>query len=424
MTELLGVLSYLALPLIGWSVVALPAVSRMGWTARVAVAGATGALIVTIVMSLLSLARVAWTAPRLIVVFAAIAAIGIVITRRLRRAHMRPVRDPLFSTITVAFLILAAYGALSARTTSGDMSFFWQPKGVRFFLARRIDVQFLRTPDYWLMHSDYPPLLPAVYAWSNFISGYFATFAAVFASVLFLAATVAVVRDLSGSVHGTALFAAVMAYAYALNFVSGGADPLLLLYETITLAALTFVKDDRSQIALAGIGLAGAVLTKVEGASFLVAVLIAALLMRRRAATILLAAAPAVAVLGAWIFFAWKAELLDAYRGAGKSLYIDAIPTTLRLLASHARFDALWLPWLAPLAVIATGASRRRATLALVVSGLTAAALVYFYIHEPDPTFWIHSSANRSLLPSLMALCFAAAAASSPHPVEDRILGA
>jgi len=44
--------------------------------------------------------------------------------------------------------------------TCGDLIYFWGPKGQAFPLRRLIDANFLGLRDYYLMHSDYPPLLP------------------------------------------------------------------------------------------------------------------------------------------------------------------------------------------------------------------------------------------------------------------------
>ncbi|HEX9130503.1 MAG TPA: hypothetical protein VF850_15165 [Gemmatimonadaceae bacterium] len=415
MREVLGLVAYLTLPAIGFSVVRLREVRRMSLDGRLAAAAAAGALTVALVMSIMSLAGLTWSLAHILPIFGAICLCSVVWVRAASTSGTVHPETGLSALLTCGLLLLASYGALSARMTSGDMNFFWVPKAVAFVRARSIDVAFLRNPDYYLMHSDYPPLMPLIYAWTNIISIHFAWFAAVFASILCLAAIVAIIRASSRDATGTLLAAAVLTYAFGLNFVAGGADPLLLLFETLTLAALTFLQDGRSQIILVSVGLAGGVLTKVEGASFLVAVIVTLIFLRRGARSIAGMVLPSVVVLGAWIVFVWKHDLLDAYRIGGKGLYLSALPETIILLVGHARFDALWLPWLAPLAMIAIGPNRRRAMVPLLVGALNAAAIVYFYLHDPHPAFWIASSANRTLLPPLLALCVAGAASGPMH---------
>jgi hypothetical protein len=421
-TELLGVCSYLLLPVIGCGVLRLRAVQRTAFDGRIGIATASGALIVAVVMSLMSLAGLHWTSTRLFSIFALIALVSAVWVRygRLQAvAVRRPISAPVVAI--ALFLTIAGYAALSARMTCVDISFFWAPKGVDFFRSGGIDVSFLRAPDYFFMHSDYPPLLPLIYAWSNAVSRQFAWFAAVLSSVLFLACIVGVIRSTSHDDHGSLLVAAILSYVFALNYTGGCADPLLLLFEAITLVALTFLEPDHSQTVLAAIGMAGAVWTKVEGAAFVVAVVLAMVVLRREIGRAVLMALPSVVLLVGWIAFASHNAILDAYGGPRRGLYFAAIPKTIALLARHARLDALWLPWIVLIVVVAIGPNRNRAALPLLVAVLNLGSLVYFYIHDPDPTFWIETSANRTLLPPLLALCVAAVAAQAPLP-ESRPL--
>ena len=103
--------------------------------------------------------------------------------------------------------------------------------------------------------------------------------------------------------------------------------------------------------------------------------------------------------------------MLDAYEGSG-ALHLRyvwrVVPETLRM----ASYQAGWIPWIAPLIVIALG-DLRRAVLPLTMAALTFGATIFFYLHgEEDPTsFWIRSSAPRVLLTPLLMLLIAAAAA-------------
>src|SRR6185436_4940586 len=142
------------------------------------------------------------------------------------------------------------------------------------------------------------------------------------------------------------LLMASLSYAIAIGFAAGGADPPLVLFETLALWALVFLDDARSRDVLAAIGLAGAAMTKVEGATFVIAVVLALLIVRREVKRTLLIAAPAIVIL---------------------------------------------LPWLAPLVLLFLG--KRRAVLPLLVVALTLCATVFFYIHLEEPSWWIAASA-------------------------------
>src|SRR5204863_2394835 len=74
------------------------------------------------------------------------------------------------TTLIAAFVLLTIYGVATARETCGDLIYFWGPKGQQFHYAGSIDAGFLGAGDYVLMHSDYPPLLPLLYAWASLIA--------------------------------------------------------------------------------------------------------------------------------------------------------------------------------------------------------------------------------------------------------------
>lgn len=427
MSFVLGVLSYLALAAVGCVVARLPEVRRMPRYGKLAAAITAGALIIPLVLALLSAVHVRWSPPLLISAALAITMIGALATRG-NASFGEPGPVAISDVSSVVVLLLATYAALSARMTCGDLEFFWAPKGIRFYRAGGIDVRFLRNPDYFLMHADYPPLLPLLYAWSNTITRQFAWFAAVFSSVLFLACIVGFLRATSRDPSGSLFAAAVLGYVFVHNYVGGCADPVLLLFAAVAICSLTFLPEGASQTTLTAVGMAGAVWTKVEGAAFMVAVVGAVMLVRprllRKLPSIMF---PAVALLCSWLLFVRHENLLDSYRGATKSLYLAALPDTSFQLIQHARADALWLPWVAPIILIFVGPNRRRALLPVAVTLLTLTAAVYFYIREPDQAtrrFWIDSSANRTLLLPLLGLCIGAVAAGhAPTRLDPASMG-
>ncbi len=420
MKDLLGFLAFLVLPLVGIVIWRLDGVRQLALDGRIAIAGATGALIVAIVMAAMALVGLEWSRARLVtaVVILIAGGIGSVVRARTLPREMQPPRERFALLFIAIFLAITAYGLITARETTGDLLFFWGPKGVHFYRSGTINVDYLRNPDNFLAHRDYPPLLPLLFAWSNSLSHEFSWWAAVLLSGLCLAGFVALVRATARDALPALLAASILAWVFARAQVAGGADPLLLLFEVTAVAGLLFLRDVRSQPIVAAIGIAGAVVTKVEGASFAVAILLALLIERRPMKRILAVLFPAIVLLGGWIAFLIRAELLDTYRGPGV-LTFRYLREVLSGTIAAASYDAYWIPWIAPLIVVFLG-DVRRARLPLTIAVLSVGATLSFYLRSAsDPSiFWIPSSAQRVLLTPLAMLLLAAAAA---HPKELRI---
>ena len=302
----------------------------------------------------------------------------------------------------LAFTLLTAYGTLTARETCADLFYFWGPKAVRFAAARGIDVAFLKAPDHFLMHPDYPPLVPLLYAWGAMIAGGFSYWGPLLLTAALLALTALLVPG-----RGATLMAALLAFGYAQALAAGAADPMLILFEVAALCALTFLDHPM----LASIALAGAAMTKVEGAAFVAVTVIAyAIVSRRPLRALGIAIAPAI-LLGSWIAFARAHGLLDSYLRGSKPLMWSS--ETFALLVKTASYHAAYLPWLAVLAPIAFAKRWRRAALPLLVAAGSLAYILFFYMHaDANRDLWIAVSAERVLLTPLAALAVAAAAAS------------
>lgn len=400
--HLLFVAAFLLLPLFGWWTWRIAAVRGMDLGAKIAVAGAAGAVVVGVVMALLSLVGIEWSRTVLIPILGAIAAGGYP-RGRLEAGGTGGWRVPLLVGV---FAILTGYGILTARESAGDLQFFWAPKAIGFYRAGGIDPAFLADP----VHSnrDYPPLLPLLYAWAQTVAKELSWWGALFTSLLFLLGTVAIVRGFSSDDDGAVLVAATLAFTFAVGFVAGGADPPLLFFETLALCSLVFREEDL----LAAIGLAGAALTKIEGATFVIAVVIAIVLVHRSVKRALIVAAPAALLLAGWIAFLIRNDLIFAYGGSMMKIYLGALPQSLLLTAKVATYELYGLPWILPIVLIVIGRKRRAALFPLVVAALTIAAAQFFYIHFFDPSWWIAASAPRVLLTPLMALMIGGIAAS------------
>lgn len=412
MTEVLGFLAYLLLPLSGLWVWRIDYVRGLPRMARLAVAMAAGALTITALMAALSLAGIEWSRT---VILPLIALIAIGSITLVRRAQPVPVQQaPMTKTIAAGValcLALVTYGTITARQSCGDLQFTWGPKAIRWFRAGGIDVGVLKT---WpQLTVDYPPLQTLLLALSNTFSSHFAWWAAVMAFPLFFAATVAVFHAIGRDGYGTLLFAGVLTYAFTWASPAGCAEPPLLLFETIAILALTFVDDERTATILAALGAAGAVFTKLEGVTFTIALFLTVLLVKRRPKQAFLIVIPAALLFAAWMGFVFANDLLYMYGGAKMPIYWETLPIVLKTLAKVASVHLFWLPFLIPIAVIALG-NVRRAAVPLAIAFLTSGAAVYFYVHYPDPVWWIESSAPRVILTPLVALLIAAVAAWRP----------
>ena len=421
-------LAYLVLPLIGIGILRLDAVRKLDLGGRIAVAGAAGTAIVAAVLAALSIVSVEWSRSVVISIVCVISATTALGDSdpliRLRHLLPRPRErralevsaapssvNPLAIATLIIIAVLLIYGLLDARLSCGDLHFFWGPKAVRFYRDGGVALGFLADPNTVRMNPGYPLLLPLIYAWSQTIAGHFSWFSAVLSTALFVFGSVALLRSTSGDDRSAVLMAATLAYAFAIADAAGAGEPPLIFFETLAIVAITFIRDHRAQTILAALGLAGAVMTKIEGATFAIAVVIAIVIVRRTIKRTLLISAPAALLLGAWLAFVRMHNLSEYYRGAAMPIYFAAVRTTLATLMKAASYELYGLPWIVPIVLIVIAPNRRNAALPLLIAFLTFIAAFFFYIHLPDPTWWILSSAPRVLLTPLTALLIASAAA-------------
>ena len=413
MTDILGIAAWLVLPLVGMIVWRLDFIREMPLGARLGVAMAAGSLIVALVMSGLSVIGIEWSRTVIFTILAIVIGTGLMGRRGRTGPIGRPIGpvrpiSPIGPVLIAVCWLLTLYGTLTARHSCGDLQFTWGPKALRWFRAGGLDPDVLHT---WpQLTVDYPPLQTLLLSFSNTVARQFPWWAAVLASPLFLLALLAVIRGWSRDDAGTLLAAATLTYTYTLSYPAGCAEPPLLLFEAIAIAALTFVDDERAQTFLAALGVAGAVFTKLEGVTFAVAIFLTILLVQRKPKKAFIVIAPGALLFAAWMTFVFRNDLLYMYGGAKMPIYWNTIPVVLKTLAKVAKFELWWLPYLVPIALIAIG-NVKRALVPLSIALLTAGATVYFYVHYPDPVWWIESSSPRVILTPLLALLVAAIAA-------------
>jgi hypothetical protein len=371
-----------------------------------------GALALTAEMLVLAVAGIPWSIPLLAAV-PAVLSVAAALRRPARPAVRRRRPSPSFLASALVVL-LVAYAAITARATSMDLLLFWGAKSERFALARTIDVAFLREPDHYLMHPDYPPLLPFLNAFGTIAAGRFPWGAALIVMPWFLAVTAAAFHagvrnrtDPAAAGWLTATFTAAVGLASIAAFTAGNADLVLIAYETAALALLVRRPAPTAAEWAAGAALAGACLVKIEGV-FFAAITVAAFAAtapprERRRGVIALVIPPAIA-LGAWVLFCRTRRLLDFYAG-GKigSLTLRNFLKIPPAILKAASYDSLFVPWIA--LVLAAIACRRTgfALLPMAVGVGLVAANVFFYLHGAnDPTQWIGWSASRTLISVLV----------------------
>ena len=387
-------------------------VARLDLRARLAVFFAIGCIVATALMFVETLTGMPWDrislgSPLFFLALAAPAGWW-------RRDGARWTR---YDIATLLLMALMTYAALDARATNGDLIHFWGPKSQQFHNAGTIDTDFLGFQHYYLMHPDYPPLLPLLYAWASLGSHGFVWWGTLLVTPLFLYATVEAFRGFARGAVGherasqlAMLMAAVLTFGSVQGRVAGGADLPIVMFEVIALAALTFADDRWSGIAVAAIALGGASWTKFEGAAFAVAMILAYAIVRRRFGAAALLAIPSAVLLGAWIWFASAHHLLDAYVANRGDLNLAATPTVLWEMLKSASYGALFLPWLAAIAPLVITRRWREAALPLITTILVLGYTTFFYLHGPDPRWWIRVSADRVLLTALACLVIASAA--------------
>ncbi len=259
--------------------------------------------------------------------------------------------------IALAALAIFTITILSATATSGDFVFFWGTKAQHFAQERMLDVEFLRNPEHAVMHPEYPPLVPLYYAWTMLGASELDWFAAMASAILFLALATWETRS--------PLFAAMFALLFIRNDIAGNAEPALIFFEVVALSALGVVRASgapppegapearTTPDVIAAIALCGVALTKIEGAVFVVLVIV--FLARRWKVAL-----PPLLVLAGWWIFAKSNGLLGTQDPRYAFSFAYVWPS-LKQLVGQMSFGLWYLPWIAIAVMWASPSSALRA---------------------------------------------------------------
>lgn len=182
-----------------------------------------------------------------------------------------------------ALFALAAFTAFAPTlwTATPDFVFHWGIKGHRFFLAHGVDYAWLAKEWNWVLHPDYPNLLPELFAGGALFAGRFAAPAQMLWSVLFFALLLASSREAlrQAGITRTVAQMGLACVAFALagfgigQRMAGAADWMPALALVAALPALLRPPDREGDLEV-GIAAAFAAAAKIEGmplAAFLAA---------------------------------------------------------------------------------------------------------------------------------------------------------
>jgi hypothetical protein len=426
--------SFLVFPIVGAPLLKARNFRRLGLPTRAVLSFGVGAVLLSWTMTAFALLRLRW-GPALVLVATAIAfALRLALrgdreipSLGLREGEGRSSRT--IALVAHGFIALSVLAALlatiAARSTSADLVLFWGPKAQQFAVARTIDVDFLRAPFHEYLHIYYPPLVTNVFSFGTTIAGRFPWGAATLTFPLLLAAAAiglaGILKTESGTAPAMATSALVTSAIALLGIyasVAGNADPFLLFFEILGLAVLlTGLAGSTAGKLLAGLLLAGAAASKVEGLPFLLAAVGIFLLLERGrrgpiGKTILLLVGPAAVSLGTWFAFGAIRKLFYGYQSYGRFWNVrwDHLDEVVLGFGTAFWKAGYALPFIVPLVVLlATRGKTRHAHLPVGVASALIGFFWFTYLHgEADPTLWISWSAARVFSPLTFLFALAA----------------
>ena len=333
--------------------------------------------------------------PAILAVALVPAVLGLI--RRHPRVHSRSSRWQLAAVLCIAAICLGPLtSALTAPLGDWDGRMTWSPLAAYLRAEGTVDASVLQEDHWWIVHPRYPPLLPLaqVAVQETFGAGeddqyYRALYAA------FLPALLLVLYDGSRRAAGTRTAILTTSSVAVLPFLSYGAGGATSAYSDLPLAGfygaalvLLLLERRRPSAGLAaGCMLAGAILTKNEGALLAIAALILASLRldRRHSSWFACAAGPALAAFA--LLTSWRAaipnrqdedyfavlSLPDLLHGAFARLPV-IVPEILRWTFRWSSWLGFWILFLVIL-IAGWRALRRPDARLLLLAGLVPAAI-------------------------------------------------
>jgi hypothetical protein len=357
-----------------------------------------GAVVLHLLLTLLDFARVPWHPLLLVLLGAAFWALA----RRFLPRGPEGARLP----SDIGWGDWTALGALAALTLIGltgwiafnDFIFHWGIKGERFFFARGTDYAYLARPWNWVLHPDYPNLLPELYAATALLAGRFDMPAMMLETSAFFALLLAAARE--GLRQGGAgrflrqaglALVALAAGAFGIGYmILGGADWLIALALAAAVPPLLRPADRTGDFQI-GVIAAFAAASKMEGmplAAFLVLVQWARHVLGERRPAVgaaLRAGLPVAVVVLPWLGRAVHHHLFLAINSGPftPSRAPEILAASLEALQTPAWHGFLWAMLLPPLLLLHR---RTRPFAAVATLQLLFCFYVYFTAAGADQT--------------------------------------
>lgn len=401
-------LAHALVGVLGMPILMIPDVRSWRLSAKIAASLAAGAFVLAVEATLLTLLGISWSA---LLLLAPPVALTVFLVRRARSRAAVPVFRPGFAIAVLAAVAggvalgLLGLSLAMAQSTSADFLLFWGVKAVRFASARAIDPALLRWIYFGHTQPFYPPLVPVLDAWGVLAAGRMPWRVAPLTALLWLAAAAALLLQTlryrlsdRSSLIVTTFWTIAMSASLARSFSGGNAEAPLLLYETIG-GALLLTESEKpaaSRRFLAGVFLAGAVLTKVEG-SIATALLIFGVAVRDSWRSRRLAVRPMVPLVLPplfagllWLFFLVRFRIPVGYPGRATTLelHLDRLPRVLGSILENLRAGTHWMSWVLPLLLLLTAASSRR--LEQVIPGVVAIGGLFVFflgVYSPETAY-------------------------------------
>lgn len=405
---------------------------------RTVIYGMAGALVAHLLLTGLDILGIPWH-PLLI---AGLLVLLIGLAHRFRAAdptkRTEPARLPSDfgwgESLALFALLIFACTAVTLATMTPDFIYHWGVKGHRFFLHRGVDYAWLARPWNWVLHPDYPNLLPELSAVSALFAGGFEPHAQMLWTLLFFLLMLASAREGLRNVSGgddsgggdrwsRQAWLAVLgltAAMYGMGHLMAGAADWLMAAAFLAAVPALLSPPDRAGDWQVGIAAGFAVASKIEGAPFAV-ILAATQLLRRvpaerrldwRAA--LRVGLPAAAVGVPWLLQVFRHRL---FLGSNSGPFELARAKIILPALGEAFADPAWhglslLVFLGPALLLV-----RRVRPVAVVATLQLLFYLYVYFTAPVETrHYVLSSFSRLIFHLIPALLVAGAGALAPAP--------
>lgn len=254
---------------------------------RAVVYGMAGALVAHLLLTGLDALKIPWHPLLLIALLVGTAGLAHRFGRRAERTRL-PSDLGWGDGLALFALLVFTCTAVTLWSMTPDFVYHWGIKGQRFFLHRGVDYDWLARPWHWVLHPDYPNLLPELFAAGALLAGSFEPHAQMLWSSLFFLAMLASAREglkLADRWTGQAALS-ILAFTvatFATGHLMAGAADWMMAGAFLAAVPALLRPPDRAGDWQVGIAAGFAAASKIEGAPF--AMLLAATQLVRRVLT-------------------------------------------------------------------------------------------------------------------------------------------